>query len=114
MAQTQSCPAQPDGSAYQCFGCRAPIAVGAAVLDYGPHGYIHYPSCDSASSPSAGAAELDNSDHVAMAMGLMPSASTPPAPALTPRTAPPAAKSNMDLVAEAMGLSAEMDVNQHG
>ncbi|HEX3854703.1 MAG TPA: hypothetical protein VHW01_27255 [Polyangiaceae bacterium] len=99
--QTESCPAQPDGSAYRCIGCSAPIAVGAQVLDYGRHGYSHYPSCDAASSPAAAGTELDNGDLVARAMGLIP-APTPRASAVTTSTAQ--TLDNGDKVAAAMGL----------
>ena len=97
MIQTEPCPAKSDGSAHHCFGCREPIAVGAPVIDYGArHGYRHHPSCDGASA--ALAAAPDAGDLVAMALGLLPYPE--------PKQATPTAtnKTNLQLVAEAMGL----------
>lgn len=47
--QTEPCPA----GAHHCIGCRRAIAAGAPVLDFGSHGYQHYPSCDGAVSSAA-------------------------------------------------------------
>jgi len=49
--QTESCPA--DGRAHHCLSCRSPIAAGAVVLDFGRHGFQHYPSCDGVVSSAA-------------------------------------------------------------
>ncbi|HET7545165.1 MAG TPA: hypothetical protein VFK05_35110 [Polyangiaceae bacterium] len=67
---TEPCPANSDGSAHRCLHCHEPIANGALVLDFGRHGYQHYPSCDGV-PPDASATPAnapDNGDKVAAAL----------------------------------------------
>lgn len=60
---TESCPAKSDGSAHHCFACKQAIAVGASVLDFGRHGYSHYPECPGTHAPGTSARNVNHCTH---------------------------------------------------